>query len=430
MNELETLFDAERKRIDSIKAPKELEGRLRAALDAAPPRKTKRIAPIMKVAVVVMLVAVVFGSNYNVLAYYGKQLFGFDELMEDTLKQLNAKGKGQNIEEKTRLKDGTDFTINGIIADANQLVMYYTLYNPHGLDQNNLPISLYSISGFWTNSSAVGGSSLINKEQTEIKGMMTFDSVSPFAKKLTLHYGQSLSADGQITEGTLTFPYNPNQALPTQIKQSIHKTLKVDRGSLTFQWITATSTQTVIKGTMRVDNYDRVPNALFGIKLLANGVEIPSVGSSTNSSYGRKFDFDIRYDALPEQLDSLELVMEEFVGYQELNAQLSLEAIDTNPFKLADKKLWIRGVSVTAEGIEIKLATEADVMLDGVSVETEAGNVELQTTIRQDLIDQQDGTSLKERTLRFNTTQTPKSLSIKGMHYMKPYNQAIEIPVK
>lgn len=430
MNELEPLFDAEKKRIDSIKAPEELEGRLRAALNTAPPKKTKRISPIIKAAVVVMLVAVVFGSNYNVLAYYGKQLFGFDELMEDTLKQLNAKGKGQSIEEKTRLKDGTDFTINGIIADANQLVMYYTLYNPHGLNQNNLPISLFSISGFWTNSSAVGGSSLINKEQTEIKGMMTFDSVSPFARKLTLHYGQSLSADGQMTEGMLTFPYNPNQALPTQIKQSIHKTLKVDRGSLTFQSITATSTQTVIKGTMRVDNYDRVPNALFGIKLMANGVEVPSVGSSTNSSYGSKFDFDIRYDALPEQLDSLELVMEEFVGYQELDAQLSLEAIDTNPFKLADKKLWIRDESVTAEGIEIKLATEADVMLDGVAIETDSGMVELQTTIRQDLIDQQDGTSLKERTLRFNTTQTPKSLFIKGMHYMKPYNQAIEIPVK
>ena len=136
----------------------------------------------------------------------------------------------------------------GIIADANQLVMYYTLYNPHGLDQSHEPIRLDSINGFLTKSYPASGTSVMNEEQTEIKGIITFDSVNPFAKKLTLHYMQMPYSAEQMSPGTLTFPYNPNQALQTQLRQSINKTLKVDQGSLTFQSITATPTQTVVRG--------------------------------------------------------------------------------------------------------------------------------------------------------------------------------------
>jgi len=429
MNNIEKQLAEEKMRMESITAPEELEARLRNALKAAPSKRTKRISPVWKIAAVVFLVIVICGNNYNAFAYYGKQLFGFDELMEDNLKQLNDKGMGQIIEKKTTLLDGTEFMIDGIMTDATQLIMYYTLSNPHGFDQNADPIRLYRISGFWTNSFAASGTSIMNEKHTEIKGTMTFDSVSPFAKKLTLHYGQPVSANGQMSDGTITFPYNPNQALQTQLRQSINKTLKVDQGSLTFQSITATPTQTVIKGTMRVDNYDRARNALDGIELRANGIEIPIKGSGARSSYGGRIIFDIRYDALPEQVQTLELVMNRFVGYQSLDKKLSLETITAEPFKLDDKELRVKDISVTSDGAQITIATDDDVMLDGVSIEAQDENTSLQTTVRQDLIKQGDGALLKERTLLFNTKNKPKYLLIKGMHYMKTYNQVIKIPI-
>ncbi|WMT40407.1 DUF4179 domain-containing protein [Paenibacillus sp. D2_2] len=429
MNNIEKQLAEEKMRMESITAPEELETRLRTALNAVPPKRTKRISPVWKIAAVVVLVIAICGNNYNAFAYYGKQLFGFDELMEDNLKQLNDKGMGQIIEKKTTLIDGTEFVIDGIMTDATQLIMYYTLSNPHGFDQNDDPIRLYRISGFWTNSFAASGTSIMNEKHTEIKGTMTFDSVSPFAKKLTLHYSQPVSSNGQMSDDMISFPYNPNQALQTQLRQSINKTLKVDKGSLTFQSITATPTQTVIKGTMQVDNYDRVSNVLDGIELRANGIVIPIKGYGSGSSLGGK-KFDLRYDALPEKVQTLELVMKQFVGYQSLDKKLSLETISAEPFKMDGKDLWIKDVSITAENVEITIATEDDVMLDGVSIETQGENTPLQTTVRQDLIKQADGTILKERTLLFDTKNKPEYLLIKGMHYMKTYNKVIKIPVK
>lgn len=430
MNNIEEQLAEEKQRLENESPPKELNTRLRSVLATAPSRKSKRIAPIWKAAAVLILIAAIFGSNYNAFAYYGKQLFGFDELMEDTLKQLNDKGMGQSIEEKVTLKDGTDFTINGIIADANQLVMYYTLFNPQGLDQSHEPIRLESISGFWTKSHPASGTSVMNEQQTEMKGMMTFDSVSPFAKKLTLHYMQMPYSAEQMSAGAITFAYNPNQALQTQLRQSINKTFKVDHGSLTFQSITATPTQTVVRGTMRVDNYYRVHNALDGIKLRADGIEIPLKGSGSQSSFGSRIRFEILYDALPQQLQSLELVMDHFVGYQSLNQKLPLENAGADPFKLGEENLWVKDVSVTADHVEVTIATADDVMLDGVSLETQGENTPLQTTVRQDLVKQADGTLLKQRTLLFNAKNKPEYLLIKGMHYMKAYNETIAIPIK
>lgn len=103
-------------------------------------------------------------------------------MLEGTLQQLNEQGMGQSIDKKTTLADGTELTINGIMADANQFIVYYTLINPKGLEETGDHFSPSKIEGFLTNSNIRSGVSLINDEHTEIKGTMTFDSVNPFSK--------------------------------------------------------------------------------------------------------------------------------------------------------------------------------------------------------------------------------------------------------
>ncbi len=82
-----------------------------------------------------------------------------------------------------------------------------------------------------------------------------------------------------------------------------------------------------------------------------------------------------------------------------------------------------------SEGIEVTIVTNDDVMLDGVAIETDNHNTPLRTTVNQSLLEREDQRLMKERTLLFDTTITPDFLVIEGMHYMKRYENVIQIPV-
>ena len=77
---------------------------------------------------------------------------------------------------------------------------------------------------------------------------------------------------------------------------------------------------TLIESILRYTEYE----------LIANGTPIEILGSGSRSSLrGRKF--DIRYDSLPDQLESLEIVMKEFVGYEMLEVKITLASIGDEP---------------------------------------------------------------------------------------------------
>ncbi|AZK48474.1 DUF4179 domain-containing protein [Paenibacillus lentus] len=429
---LEERLKEEKMRLDSVTAPKELETRLRDALNKTDSQRAKRrVPPLWKAAAVALLFLVVFGYHYDAFAYYGKKLLGFDELIGGSqLQELNEQGLGQLIGKTTKLENGTVVTIDGIMADANQLIMYYTLTNSKGLENDGGEIFRASrITGFLTNSYVQSGTSIINEEHTEIKAMRTFEPVNPFAKQLTLHYREQLPGN-QEKEGSISFPYDLNKAMNTEVKQSIRKTFKVDKGEITFGSITATPTLTSIKGSLHVENFDRVSSALNDIELIANGIPVNQVGSGYGTSI-KGTRFELQYEPLPKELNSLELVMKKFVGYQQLDQRLPLSSAGNEPFffSLDSKELWVKKVAVTSQGVEITIATDNDVMLDGVSIEAQNEITSLRTTVNQLDGKLEDGTILKERTLLFDTSVMPEYLHIKGMHYMKEYNQVIKIPV-
>src|SRR5699024_8515891 len=271
------------------------------------------------------------------------------------------------------------------------------------------------------------GTSLMNEDYTEVKGMYTFESVSPFSKKLTLNFSQELH-NGRLLDESISFSYKPNQAMQTSIKQKINKTVAVDQGEVTFKNITASSMSTIIKGKLNVKNFDRTNIGMHGIELIANGSPVELIGSGSRSALGGT-NFEIRYDGLPEPLDSLRLVMKEFVGYRALKEKLSLSSSGKELFMLGDKELWVKNITSTNDRTEITIATDEDVMLDGVSIETENESIPLKTTVRQDYLEQENGKTMKERTLVFETKLEPEYLLIEGMHYEKTYHYVIEIPI-
>jgi hypothetical protein len=430
MERVERLLAEERERMDSITASEVLEERLRRALTRIPDQpKRSRASKWTVAAIVLAMLMSAIGYNYEAFAYYGQKILGFDEVMTGKLKELNAAGLGQTVDQHAILQDGTEFIVSGVMADANQIILYYLLRNPNGIDeQTQKYFRLYRLTGFLTNSYAERGTTAMNDEQTEVVGSLSFESVSPFAKKLTLHYSEQ-TEDNRVIDGSLSFPYHPNEAIQTQIRQSIKEKVAVDQGTITFGSITATPLSTVIKGTWNVENLNRVRLPFDEIDLIANGKPVMLEGSGYSYSMkGRTF--ELIYDALPEELESLRMIVREFPGYEKLAEKVNLTLVSPmEPISLAGKELWIRNVKPTGEGAEITLETDDDVLLDGVSLETTEGTTELRMTIGQTEKKWEDGRIIKQRTLLFDSTGQPEYLRIQGMHYRKTYDKVVEIPL-
>lgn len=435
MERIEGLLADERERMTAIHAPEELEGRLRQALGQAPDRRPRSKASRWMIAVAIAAMVIsVGGYNYEAFAYYGQRILGFDAVMTGTLKEVNAAGMGQTVDQHAVLQDGTELAVSGLMADANQLILYYTLRNPDGISKQTQDFfRLSQLTGFLTDSYMGWGTTTINDEQTELIGLASFDTVNAFAKQLTLHYVEQTD-DQHVLMGSLTFPYHPNQAIQTQVQQLIRTRVAVDQGAVTFGSITATPLSTVIKGTWNVQNLDRVPLPFDGIELLANGKPIPLEGSGFSTSM-RGRTFELRYDTLPKHLETLQLVVRTFPGYERADAKVDVtyrsqtDAKADRPVSVGAQELWIKQVKTTDEGTEITLATEEDVLLDGVSLETKEGTSELRTTIGQTETKGEEGRILKERTLLFDTSGQPETLHIRGIHYRKTYDKVVNIPL-
>ena len=78
------------------------------------------------------LLLIVGTYQYPAFAYYGGKLFNKIELSSLNFSELAEQGYGQTVNKSKTLDDGTVITINGVIADDNALLMYYTIDRPAG----------------------------------------------------------------------------------------------------------------------------------------------------------------------------------------------------------------------------------------------------------------------------------------------------------
>lgn len=307
MNNIEDRLLEERVRLSELSTPEELEARLRKALNTAIPRRKKKriVKRSWAIAAAILAFMLVAGNQYHVLAYYAKMLLGFDKAIYNTLSELDKHGKGQAVNERFQLEDGTMLTINGLMSDENQFILYYTLSNPNGLRSYD-GFEFIGITGFQTDSDFIisGATTGPTGGVTETKGYVAVNSVSPLAKELTLSYWYKLPESDQRREGQITFPYRPDEALPTKIKQSVNVTFNDQ--TITIGTITATPTMTRIEGTLDLKNDQLKQAVLNGIDLIANGDSVSLFSSSWQYTTGA---FSMKYDALPENLQSLKLIL-------------------------------------------------------------------------------------------------------------------------
>jgi len=429
--------------------PGDFEQRLRTSLASVPPRKRMLFTNVFIKSVgfslaTLLIVFILLGSfNYNAFAYYGKKIVGYEKLVSEHIATLHEAGEGQQINKTVRMDDGTLFIIDALVSDENQFILYYRLTNPDGVPSIlKESFRINSVTGFLTDSSMSHGTGMENEDGTEVIFTQSFEPVSPWAKKLKLSYYQSfndISGTGEYRE--VEIAYNPKLAMATKLKKRINKKAKVDEGTIMFKEIIATPTETIIKGKIKGNTYTSSFSQLGSINLIVDDIGLEQEGSGLKTDI-KGTTFELRYAALPNDVNKLTIHIDKFTGYVELQEQIDMTSlINGEESELAvglantNESLYILNISENSNHIEMDIATNPDIQLLHVRLLTNHGEIELKSTINEQWDKEEDGSIMKYRTLVFepgedmNHSIEIECLNIGGMYWNKPYDIDINIPL-
>jgi len=418
--------------LESIEVPCELETRLKGALESKTfAKRRSRMTGRIAVAIIVFML---IGYHFDTLAYYGKKLLGYNDVMNGTLKELNELGKGQAIGKSCSFKNGVIVTLDGIMLDENHLIAFYTVSAPKGNVDDTVPtVSLRGLLGECT---PRGGQGLMNDGGTLMKNMQSFESPKFFEK--TLHMDFRIWGDGKAEQNQITFKIDRQEAMGHTLKAAIGKSIKADKANIRFESILATPTQTVIKGTIQntlelaIDDMTKQrlrPNAME-LRLYANGKEVQAQGYGVSTNLdGIKFQCE--YDALPQEVKSLELKLARFSADHDVNEVFNIiGGNEVQKLNVKGQEIIINKLLESNGNTFVSITTQEGTVLTRVYLDTDGEQLELSRTTDDKYEKLNDGRILHTRTLEFAGTGTDCKLDIRRMTYSKEYDKSIDVPVK
>ncbi len=432
VSEIKKILDNRKKDFDNIEAPKELEGRLKEALDSK--TKPKGIKNMRGKVIAACLIFLLIGYNFDTLAFYGKKIIGFNDVMNGTLKELNELGKGQVIDKSNIFKNGVTITLDGIMLDETQLIAFYTIKAPKGNVDEMMPRT--TLTGLLGEIIPSHGRGEMNEDKTTMKFMQSFDPPHFFEK--TLHLKFQLQEDGKTEEEEITFKIDREKAMGHSLKTAISRSIEVDNRKIDFDFILASPTRTVIKGSIQnivelakdvvTDNRIR-PNELE-LELIANGKEVQSQSGGMSTDM-KGITFHREYDTLPKDLNSLKLKLVRFSADHDINKVIELnQNLSDKEFTIHDQNIIINRIYKSDGKTLIEITTEDSTVLSRVYLLVDDEVVELNRTIKDEYEKLEDGTILHTRTLEFDGIGENYNLDIRRMTYSKNYNETIEVPIK
>ncbi len=435
MKRIEDTLNHYKEQIDHLEVPEEMEIRLQKALDQKR-RKKKPFALVASILVVFLLLS----YNFNAIAYYSQKLMGYDEVINGTLQDLNEKGKGQEINKSYTFNNGIKVTLDGIMVDANNLIAFYTIEAPKGIAENHMLTPTLYIDGLFQKYHAQGGQGKANDEYTKIKWVHEFEPPHFFEKNMSFNF--HFIINGKPQEGKIDFTLDRMKAMGHTIKQTINKTYTFEDRNLKIHSIRATPTSTVIKASLEklVDKAqdrvrDRDLHALYEINLLANGTEVDRLGSGSSSS-GGDIELELRYDALPRDIEKLELKVVKLQNTQELSKKIELQVdMKSLTTDIMGQEMIIKNVYQDEGYTYITLVTEESVLLDDVFLKIDHVLSPLDEVIEKGydkvIVKEENKAKITyERILKFKGTGKNLELQINKIVYPKTYNDIIEIPIK
>ncbi len=434
MLEIEQLLKAKKREIDHLEVPEELEIRLRNTLHerGGKPRVYNWKLNLAAVFVVVLLI----GYNFDALAYYGKQLMGYDQLMNGTLSQLNERGEGQAVGKSYHFKNGVTLTLSGIMLDQNQLLAFYTVADPKGdIDKINLEPSM-SLAGWFNEYHMNSGSGVMNDQKTEIKNIASFETPHFYERTLSLNF--DLVENGTNERGSISFRLDRNKAMGYTLKRVLNKTVKLDdKTNISLKSILATPTKTVVEGSVQnlmelaMDQVkgERVKPYDLDLKLIANNKVVSEQGGGMSSDLnGITFHHD--YDALPNDLKRLQIKLVSFVADHDVNRQLELskDAPETS-MQVLGQNIKIDRLLETGGDTFITITSKDQILLTRVFLMMDGKRVDLKETTADNYVKQTDGTIYHTRTLHFPGTGDKLQLIVQRIRFPITADKVIEIPI-
>ncbi|AOY77734.1 DUF4179 domain-containing protein [Clostridium formicaceticum] len=435
MKEIERLLYEKKAELDEIEVPVELEERLKNALEGKTFTTKRRNNWLGRIAAV-CLITLLVGYNFNTLAFYGKRLIGYDQIMNGTLKQLNELGKGQIIGKSYTFESGITMTLDGIMIDENQLLAFYSLKDAGGgMEAVQIPPQMH-MEGLWRNYMMESGQGEIDDDNKETKWITSFEPPRFYERKLNLKF--RLIDRGIVEEGEISFKLDREKAMGSTLKKNIKRTFKFGETQVRLESIIASPTRTVINGSIQnifqlardhISGNRLRPNHI-AIKLMVNGEEVPSQGAGMRTDL-KGITFHQEFDALPEDLQSLELHLQSLSVDRDVSEAVNLpKDIENKSISILDQDVQINKIYQSNGSSFVTITTEEGTILTRVYLLVDGNKIALSKTVTDELIKQENGEVLHTRTLDFPATGEKYQFIIERITYTEIYNEVIDIPIK
>lgn len=429
MKRIEEALDMSKMELESIKAPDDLEVRLRGALNRKPKKKVKGL-----IAAALVLLVLCFYS-YDAIAYYGKKFIGYDNTLYGNIKELNEKGRGQEINKSYRFSDGTEVQLNGIIFDDNKLIAFIKESNSLGLEGKHLS---YSIDGLrfmkYINESGAGNS---NEERTKINWIFEFEPPAIYEKWLSLEITKI--SDGKAEEGEIKFTLDRNKAMGYTVKQDINKTVSIEDINIKFDKITISPIAAVVDGEITressINKYfnemGSIDHPLVDFDLIING-EAYNCGTRGMSSTNGRIQFKNESSTIPSDVNNLKIAHIKFAIQKEVHKEINIKT-DTKDLKVDTEAgdIIIKNVRQDNKStyITIKSDVEFDIQNNPTLSLLADGKYVVSTEQIIDKEYDEDGRKYKERTFKFDTLGKEMELGLKVVYDINYSSETIEIPI-
>lgn len=431
--DIEKMLMEEKNKMDSISAPKELQGKLASALDQATLGKGRNTKWILRTAAA-LLIILILGNNISTLAYYAKKFMGYDQIMNTTVSDLNQMGKGQEIGETYTFKNGVILTIDGVMFDDNNLILFYTYGGAIETDPDkafDLP-SIF-LTGFLESIESTHSSAMLDEENKEIKYVSYYEPPRMFTNKITFKVPYQTEQGDEAVSGN--FVLDRNKAMGRVLKKKIDRSVRVENRKVTIQNLTATPTSTKITGKYQsilglgkdVLSENRIRPKFINMRLLADGIEVPLQGSGLKTDL-KGISFEFEFDALPSDIDKLQLVLDSVVADHDANARISLEkGMFEKSVMVNDQEIMIHEVSEKNQQTSIRISGQERLFLTKVYLNADGKRIGLLNTTGEVVEKATDGKVTKYRTLNFDGVGKDLTLEIDSLMYLTEVNQIIEV---
>ncbi|MTI54902.1 DUF4179 domain-containing protein [Geosporobacter ferrireducens] len=428
MRDLEELLRQRQKDLENLEAPPILEERLRGALSAKKRKNNRGLVAVLLICLFLV------SYNFDTLAFYGKRILGFEELMWGTLKDLNELGEGQPVNESYTFGNGVTITLDGIMVDDNQLLAFYTIKDPSGkVDQvRSYTVEYRGIFGKYTMRSGQG---ILNEDNTEFKNIDSFEPPKAFEKTLKFYF--PLKYGDTYEEGMIEIKLDRRKAMGFMIKDKIRQTITVDGTHIHFDTITATPTQTVITGSVG-SRFDLVKEAISGertrvqvlTELYADGKKIEQTGSGMSTTLER-ITFDVIFDALPKGVKKLEIKLAELTKTKDIHTVVVLkDGMETEKLEIEGQEVLVKEVRTEGSSTYVTIDTREDIIFRKIYLEADGKEIPLEKMMEEKLEKLVTGEIRRERVLHFKGNGENMKLLFKRICYTQAYNKRIEISVQ